>query len=91
VGATRYPAAHHHVSLGDLVLDRDLQIGKSGAVHADQSFEALGAAHHSLDTGGTVADEVRGKKLIYYIQVPFVPDLLEIAADDGLILLGRER
>src|SRR5207248_3483847 len=37
------PADHHLVLFGDLILDGDVEIGEGGAIHGNNSFDALGA------------------------------------------------
>ena len=69
VGTTRYPAGHHYVPFGYLILDAHLYIGEGVTIHASEFFDAFRAAY-ILRTCRIMAYKVRGEKLVCYFQVP---------------------
>src|SRR5215213_1940243 len=64
VGTFDRPATNHTVTFGYHIVNGDLEIGEAGMVGAHEALETLRATHLSLNSGGTVADEVGGEQLV---------------------------
>src|SRR5215211_5369430 len=89
VSATRYPAGHHHIPFGYLILDAVSIIRESVAIHASQFFGAFRAAY-ILGTCRIMVYIVRGVKLVCRVQVPLAaPNLRKRPSRDGLVLFGH--
>src|SRR5215203_470900 len=89
VSATRYPAGHHHVPFGYLILDAQLYIREGVAKHVSEFFDAFRAAY-ILRTCRIMAYKVRGENLVRDVQVPLgAKNLLTRPSCDSLVLFGH--
>ena len=87
VRALPRPERYHLVPFGYLILDGEAGVGVSGTIHGHVLLHALRTAHLTGD-GGIVEDVVGGEELVRQFQFSASEDLLQKAADNGLVLLG---
>src|SRR3712207_1651996 len=64
VGTPDRPARNHTVTFGYHIVNSAPEIGEAGMVGTHKALETLRTKHLSLDSGGTVADEVGGEQLV---------------------------
>src|SRR5205807_435737 len=89
VGAGRGPAGDDLVSLCDLIVDRDLDVGKRPPVDLDELRQAFGPDELSTRYGGVVKGRIGGDQLIDDREVALVPDFLKRPARKRLVLIGH--
>jgi hypothetical protein len=72
----RAEARHHEVSLGHLVLDRVLQVGKGAAEQYDRLLDALGPRYASgLGSAADMVDIVGRVEFVGQLELALAPQL----------------
>src|SRR5918994_7891050 len=87
VGPAHPPAGDHLVALGDLVLYLGVEVGEGFLELAREPLDVLGAALQHGAVG--LVGEIVVEDLIHQIQLPLVAHLLDVAPENGLVLLRR--
>jgi hypothetical protein len=85
VGTATRPKYCHHVSFGHYLLYSILDVWKGGAVNADVLLQLFDT---TLMLVGQVLDELSAKYLVCRIEIYSVPQVLELATCERLVLLG---
>jgi hypothetical protein len=85
VGAATDGSGNYFVALGDLLLDAEVEIGRSGCLLGYLSLEVLSTGFFSCK--GVTGYEVRSEQFVGYVHVPPVVDFFVKAAHQGFVIL----
>src|ERR1700694_371287 len=89
VGAGCGPPADDLVALSDQIFDREADVRKRATVDLDELPEAFRPCELAAWHGGGVEGRVGSYELVDDREVALVPDLFDIPACKGLVLIGH--
>src|SRR5215203_325273 len=85
MGAACDPPGNHHVPFGDLLLDREVNVGESRVVRAHDLLDVLGSAAQ-LGVAGSMANVIWSQQLVHRLQLALTEDFLLQTPRDPLVL-----
>src|SRR5919107_4284851 len=87
VGTPKRYAVHYLVLFRDLLVDADAPVGEGRAILLGEALYVLGAALEGRAV--CLVGYVAAEDLVRYLQVASISDLLDVAAEDGLVIFSR--
>src|SRR6266508_2040340 len=85
MGTARRPASNHICAFGELVIERELNVGEPAAQRGEELLVALGAARLAV-RGRRMADVVAGDELVDDIELPLTPDFVDETTNEAFVL-----